>query len=113
MINLKLSEEILLFFENIDKYFTIKTEITEGLTFEINTNLPENTTWNLSEFNLQKSGYRKNGDKFMFEGAGMYYEIAANLIIDFKEIGRNKFEFTEQYAENVFRITKIRFHYKY
>jgi hypothetical protein len=28
-------------------------------------------------------------------------------------LGRHKFEFIEQYSETVFRITKIRFHYKY
>ena len=49
----------------------------------------------------------------MFEGSAMYYEISGERIIDFKQPGRNKFEFIEQYSDSVFRITKIRFHYKY
>ena len=49
----------------------------------------------------------------MLEGNGNYFEIAAEKLIDFKQPGRNKFEFIEQYGETVFRITKISFHYKY
>jgi hypothetical protein len=43
----------------------------------------------------------------------MYYEISAVRIVNFKQLGRNHFEFVEQYGETVFRTTKIRFHYKY
>ena len=49
----------------------------------------------------------------MLEGDHMYYEIDATSIIGLTQPGRNKFEFIEQYGESVFRITKIRFHYKY
>jgi len=49
----------------------------------------------------------------MMEGDKMYYEIGANAIVSLEEPGRNKFEFIEQYGDSVFRITKIRFHYKY
>jgi len=49
----------------------------------------------------------------MLEGNGTYYEISAEKIISFTQNGRNKFEFIEQYNETFFRITKIRFHYKY
>jgi len=59
------------------------------------------------------SSDRKNGERFMFEGDKMYYEISGERIIEFRQPGRNKFEFIEQYSETVFRITKIRFHYKY
>jgi hypothetical protein len=72
-----------------------------------------NGTWNLSKFDLIRSAYRKNGEKFMLEGTNMYYEISADKIIDFKLPGRHKYEFIEQYSETVFRITKIRFHNKY
>lgn len=101
------------FFETVEKYYGCKTEITEGLF--VNTDgLDANfTTWNLSEFELIRSAYRKNGGRFMFEGNKMYYEISGERIIDFKQPGRNKFEFVEQYSETVFRITKIWFHYKY
>lgn len=106
-------EGIIDFFENISKYYGSKTEITQGLFAELN-NLDANlTAWNLSEFDLARSAYRNSGDKFMLEGKGTYYEISAERIIDFKKTGRNKFEFIEQYSETVFRITKIRFHYKY
>ncbi len=71
------------------------------------------STWNLSEFELIRSAYRKNGEKFMMEGPTMYYEISAERIVSFEQNGRHKFEFIEQYGETVFRITKIRFHYKY
>jgi hypothetical protein len=106
-------QEIIAFFENINKYYGSKTEITEGLCTDLE-NLDANlTTWNLSEFELIRSAYRKMGTKFMMEGQNMYYEISADRIIDFKQLGRHKFEFIEQYSETVFRITKIRFHYKY
>lgn len=108
-----LHQEIINFFENIEKYYGSKTEITEGLCIAISNFNPKNATWNLSEFQLIRSAYRNNGDRLMMEGEKMYYEISANQIIHFKQEGRNKFEFIEQYGETVFRITKIRFHYKY
>ncbi|WP_395066405.1 hypothetical protein [Flavobacterium sp.] len=105
--------KIITFFESIEKYYGCKTEITEGLFCdeqELDANL---TTWNLSEFELIRSAYRTNGGRFIFEGDKMYYEISGERIIDFKQPGRHKYEFIEQYSETVFRITKIRFHYKY
>lgn len=109
----ELNTVIISFFENIEKYYGCKTEITEGLFSkldDLNANL---TTWNLSEFDLIRSAYRNNGNRFMFEGDKMYYEISGERIIEFKQSGRNKFEFIEKYSDTVFRITKIRFHYKY
>lgn len=105
--------EILEFFEQIDKYYNSKTEIIEGLCDDTDNPDADRTTWNLSEFELIRSAYRKNGEKFMMEGTNTYYEISADKIIGFKQSGRHKFEFIEQYGETVFRITKIRFHYKY
>ena len=105
--------EIISFFENIQKYYGCKTEITQGL-FSDPDNLDANlTAWNLSEFELLRSAYRTNGGKFMLEGKGTYYEISGERSISFKQDGRNKFEFIEQYGETVFRITKILFQYKY
>ncbi len=106
-------EDVLNFFENIQKYYGSKTEISEGLTTNFENINTKSTTWNLSEFNLIRSAYRENGDKFMLEGKGMYYEISASNIISLEKLGRNKFQFIEKYGETVFRITKIRFHYKY
>jgi hypothetical protein len=106
-------EKIIEFFENIEKYYGCKTEITEGLTTEFDYINLDFTTWNLSEFTLLRSAYRNNGDKFMLEGNTMYYEISAKSIISLEQPGRHKFEFIEKYGDNVFRITKIRFHYKY
>jgi len=114
--------KIIHFFENIEKYYGCKTEITEGLYCLPDTNIIELanqkinadlTTWNLSEFILIRSAYRNNGERFMFEGDKMYFEISAKNIISLEEPGRNKFDFLEQYSETVYRITKIRFHYKY
>lgn len=107
------NHKIIEFFENIEKYYGCKTEITEGLTTQSNHFDIDHSTWNLSEFTLIRSAYRNNGGKFMLEGDSTYYEIDATFIVDLKEPGRNKFEFIEQYGESVFRITKIRFHYKY
>ena len=107
------NHKVIEFFENIEKYYGCKTEITEGLTTEVDNFDANLTTWNLSEFTLIRSAYRNNGGKFMMEGDKMYYEIAATSIIGLEQPGRNKFEFIEQYVESVFRITKIRFHYKY
>ncbi len=109
----ELNSEIIDFFENIQKYYGSKTEITEGLTTNLDAINSESTTWNLSEFELIRSAYRVNGNKFMLEGSGTYYEIAASNIISLESLGRNKFQFIEKYGETVFRITKIRFHYKY
>lgn len=109
----ELNQNLISFFENIQMYYGCKTEITEGLFSELD-NLDANlTTWNLSEFNLIRSAYRNNGNRFMFEGNKMYYEISGERIIDFKHPSRHQFEFIEQYSETVFRITKIQFHSKY
>ena len=106
-------QDILAFFEQIDKYYGSKTEITEGLCTDLEAMEANLTTWNLSEFELIRSAYRENGDKFMMEGSTMYYEISAQRIVNFKQLGRNHFEFVEQYSDSVFRTTKVRFHYKY
>ncbi len=108
-----LRQDIITFFENINKYYGSKTEITEGLCTDMEAIDATLSTWNLSEFELIRSAYRKNGEKFMMEGPTMYYEISAERIVSFEQNGRHKFEFIEQYGETVFRITKIRFHYKY
>jgi hypothetical protein len=113
MISEELNLQILAFFENIQKYYGSKTEITEGLTNDFVNVDAKSTTWNLSEFELIRSAYRENGNKFMLEGNGMYFEISASNIISLEKLGRNKFQFIEKYGESVFRITKIRFHYKY
>ncbi len=113
MIFKELNENVLAFFENIQKYYGSKTEITEGLSTDLENFDAKSTTWNLSEFELIRSAYRENGKKFMLEGNGLYYEISASNLISFEKLGRNKFEFIEKYAETVFRITKIRFHFKY
>lgn len=104
---------IISFFESIEKYYGCKTEITEGLVSDYDDLDANHTTWNLSEFDLIRSAYRNDGNRFMFEGEKMYYEISGERIIDFRQPGRNKYEFIEKYSETVFRITKIRFHYKY
>ena len=49
----------------------------------------------------------------MIEGKGLYYEISAENIIDFNQLGRNKFEFIEEYGSSVYRVTTIAFNYKY
>ena len=105
--------KVVQFFESIEKYYGSKTEITEGL-YSLTENFDANfTTWNLSEFILIRSAYRKNGDRLMIEGEKMYYEIAAGIIIDFKQPALHTYEFVEQYGDYVFRITKIKFHSKY
>jgi hypothetical protein len=105
--------KIIHFFEQIEKYYGCKTEITEGLYSKIENFDANFTTWNLSEFVLTRSAYRNNGERFMFEGEKMYFEISAKNIVALEQPGRHRFEFIEQYGANVFRITKIRFHSKY
>lgn len=109
----ELNLNIVAFFETIEKYYGCKTEITEGLFSDYDDLDANLTTWNLSQFDLIRSAYRNNGGRFMFEGQTMYYEISGERIIDFKQPGRHKFEFIEQYSETVFRITKIKFNSKY
>lgn len=108
-----LSNSIISFFESVEKYYGCKTEITEGLVSDYDDLDANLTTWNLSEFDLIRSAYRNNGGRFMFEGNKMYYEISGERIIDFKQPGRHKYEFIEQYSETVFRITRIKFDNKY
>ncbi|AWG27147.1 hypothetical protein [Flavobacterium kingsejongi] len=103
--------QIISFFENIEKYYGSKTEITEGLCTKADDFDTHFTTWNLSEFTLIRSGYRKNGDRMMLEGKKMYYEISAARIVNFEQKGRNVFEFIEIYSDSVFRITTLKFHY--
>ncbi len=105
--------EVLHFFETISKYYDSKTEISFRITDNLETNDTKLDTWSLSEFELQRSAYRTEGNKFMMEGPKTYHEISANHLISYTQKGRNKFEFIEQFGENAFRITKIRFHYKY
>jgi len=104
---------VLDFFEEIPKYYGCLTEITVGLVDNIEEVNAQFSTWNLSEFELIRSAYRSNGGRFMMEGQKLYYEIAADKIVLFKQTGRNKFECVEKYSEVVYRITKIRFHYNY
>jgi len=113
MISDENREKVIAFFGGIEKYYGCKTEITEGLYVDTENLDADLTTWNLSEFILIRSAYRRNGDRLMIEGEKMYYEISARIIIDFKQPGRNTYEFIERYSDSVFRITKIRFHYKY
>ncbi len=104
------NQSILLFFENIPKYYNCKTEIVEGIYARTEDFDANNTTWNLSEFILIRSAYRKKGNRLMMEGDKMYYELSAGILVKFDQVGRDKFEFIEQYSSTVFRITKIRFH---
>ena len=109
----EINTQILDFFENIEKYYGSKTEITEGLYSLTESFDSHSTTWNLSEFDLVRSGYRKAGERRMMEGEKMYYEISAALLVSFEQKGRNSYEFVEKYGDSVFRVTKIKFHYKY
>ena len=107
------NSKVIQFFETIERYYGSNTEITEGLYTKSEDFDSNFTTWNLCEFDLIRSAYRTKGARLMIEGEKMYYEISAKLIIDFKQPGRHTYEFVEQYSETVFRITKIKFHYKY
>ncbi|NHM07279.1 hypothetical protein G4D82_08610 [Flavobacterium sp. CYK-4] len=113
MISTENREKVILFFESIDKYYGCKTEITEGLHIDTPDSDANAATWNMCEFELVRSAYRKQGERFMMEGEKMYYEISAARIIDFKQPKRHTYEFVEQYGVAVFRTTKIRFHSKY
>ena len=58
MISETSREEVILFFESVDKYYGFKTKITEGLH---NTSLDSDATaatWNMCEFELVRSAYR-------------------------------------------------------
>lgn len=108
-----LNVNVLAFFEEIEKYYGSKTEITSGLYTNLEDFDSHNITWNLSEFDLIRAAYRKIGERFMMEGSSMYVEISAKSILSFEKKGRNKFEFIEQYSPSVYRMTTIKFHYKY
>lgn len=109
----QLRDAVLDFFEHIEKYYGCTTEITEGFMTGTSQLDPDNTTWNLAEFQLIRAAYRTTGNRFMLEGPGVYYEIAAEKIMDFKQPGRHKYEFIEQYGFDVFRITRLYFQSKY
>lgn len=109
----ELNRNVLSFFEKIEKYYGSKTEITTGLYTQSEDFDSNNITWHLSEFKLIRAAYRNIGERFMMEGASMYVEFSAKNILSFEQKGRNKFEFIEQYSPSVYRMTTIRFHYKY
>lgn len=109
----EINHRVIQFFENIDKYYGCRTEITEGLYSRHENFLASATTWNLSEFTLIRSAYRNHGDRLMMEGEKMYYEISAKVIVDFKQPRRHTYEFVELYGSDVYRITKVKFHSKY
>ena len=113
MISNETRDKVILFFESIDKYYGCRTEITEGLYSRYENFDASATTWNLSEFTLIRSAYRKAGDRLMIEGEKMYYEISAGILVDFKQPARHTFEFIELYGSSVYRITKVKFHSKY
>ena len=110
MLPIDVREKLIYFFETIQKYYGCKTEITEGIYSRYETFDANITTWNLSEFTLIRSAYRKTGDRLMMEGEKMYYEISAAVIVDFKQPARHVFEFVELYGGSVYRITKVKFH---
>lgn len=113
MISSEARENVIRFFEGIEKYYGCKAEVTEGI-YSRHENFDANvTTWNLSEFVLIRSAYRKNGDRLMMEGEKMYYEISARILVDFKQPYRHVYEFVELYGDSVYRITKVKFHSKY
>jgi len=109
----EVNSNVLAFFEDIEKYYGSKTEITTGLYTNREDFESHNITWNLSEFDLIRAAYRKKGDRFMMEGQAMYVEISAKNILSFEKKGRNKFEIIEQYSTSVYRMTTITFHYRY
>lgn len=113
MITEETREKVISFFETIEKYYGCKTEITEGLYSRFENFDANITTWNLSEFTLIRSAYRNTGDRLMMEGEKMYYEISAQILVDFKQPGRHVYEFVELYGGTVYRITKVKFHSKY
>lgn len=113
MSSTETKQSVIQFFENIDKYYGCKTEITEGLYSRHENFEASATTWNLSEFTLIRSAYRNYGDRLMMEGEKMYYEISAKLLVDFKQPRRHTYEFVELYGMDVYRITKVKFHSKY
>ena len=103
-------EKVIDFFENIQKYYGCRTEITEGLYSRYEDFDANVTTWNLSEFTLIRSAYRNKGDRLMMEGEKMYYEISAPVLVDFKQPARHTYEFVELYGGTGYRITKVKFH---
>ena len=113
MTSEELNSNVLAFFEEIEKYYGSKTEITSGLYNSLEDFDSHNITWSLSEFDLIRAAYRKKGERFMMEGKSMYVEVSAKNILSFEKKGRNKFEFIEQYSPSVYRMTTIKFHYKY
>jgi hypothetical protein len=113
MTDEELKSNVLKFFEEIQKYYGSKTEITSGLYTNMEDFDSHNITWNLSEFELIRAAYRKKGERFMMEGKSMYVELSAKNILSFEKKGRNKFEFIEQYSPSVYRMTTIKFNYKY
>lgn len=108
-----LNTAIVDFFEQIEKYYGSKIEIAEIITPSTENFDRKAATWSLFEFYLIRSAYRTSGNKFMLEGNGTYYEIAAENIVNFTKTGRHKYEFVEHYGTTFLRITKLRFLYKY
>ncbi len=113
MISTETRDKVIAFFETIESYYGCKTEITEGIYSRYEDFSADTTTWNLSEFTLIRSAYRRAGDRLMIEGEKMYYEISAGILVDFKQPARHTFEFIELYGVSVYRITKVKFHSKY
>jgi hypothetical protein len=67
------------------------------------------TTWACSEFILQKIGGRISGGRIIWEGEKSYYEVCADIVVNFLQKSEMEMEFLEKYSETVFRKTIIRF----
>ncbi|HRN98406.1 MAG TPA: hypothetical protein PLA69_03700 [Flavobacterium sp.] len=109
MLDETLRGKIVALFEGIEKYYGCRTHITQGLYSRYDDFDPNKTTWNLHEFNLVRSAYRKGGDRLMLEGHQTYYEISAGKLVDFKNPSAHLYEFVEFYGASVYRITRVKF----
>lgn len=107
MLSEELKSKIIHFVESCEKYHGKKVRFREAIsTNQLNFDR-HFTTFNASEFILEKVFWRISGGRIIFDGKESYYEICLDRITDFQELGEGVFEFLERYGETVYRKTSL------
>lgn len=107
MLSEALKLKVIHFIESSEKYSGKKIRFQEAISTNTLNFDRHFTTFNAAEFILDKVFWRISGGRIIFDGKESYYEISADRITDFQEIGDGIFEFLEMYSETVYRRSRL------
>ena len=108
MMTEELKNKLITFYQECEKFYGFKIEISEAISTNSLNFDRHFTTFSNTEFILTRFNWRISGGRIMFESEKLNYEIASDRITKFTEFEQNEFEFIEMYSETVFRKTTIK-----